>query len=125
MNEQNKPVFDVFLLSFTKDYNNKVINKYGIKALFDGINEIANHYGAENYLKMVSNPNLGFEIPKGYMSEQNRKKVFEYAKNLKSNKGSGILSSITNTLNKLSRVPSMDAIPFFGIARQYANILNR
>lgn len=86
LNEENKPVFDVFLLSLTKDYNNKIINKYGIKALFDGINEIADHYGAETYLKMLSDPKIGFELPKGYMSEQNRKKVFEYVKNIKSKK---------------------------------------
>ena len=85
-NEQNKPVFDIFLLGLTKDYNNDVVNKYGVEELFNGINKLADHYGAETYLEAVSDPKVGFELPKGYLNVKNSKKVFDYVLKLNPNK---------------------------------------
>jgi hypothetical protein len=79
LNAKNAPVFDTFLLGLTRKYNNEIVDKYGVKALFDGIKNLAEHYGAEKYKSMITD-DIGFELPKGYLNVKNSKKVFDYVK---------------------------------------------
>ena len=80
-NRKNETVIDIYLLAFTKKYNDDIINKYGFDVLFNGINTLANHYGAENYIQTYDDKSSVPNIPKGYMNEKNRMLLFNKFKN--------------------------------------------
>jgi hypothetical protein len=80
LNDKNKYVLDYFLLSFIKgDIINEVINKYGYEKLMDGINRIAEHYGAEKYIKVFKGEASAI-LPKGTMKKQYAEQLFKLAK---------------------------------------------
>ena len=90
INNKNKKGYyidDFGLISFIKPFANEIINKYGVDALFKGINKIAEHYDAENYNPTFGNPDGGFELPKGYLNEKNRRLVFNKRKEMKNKIG--------------------------------------
>lgn len=49
-NKKNEYIIDVYLVSFTKNINDEIIKRYGVEALFDGINRIAEYMGADKYV---------------------------------------------------------------------------
>jgi hypothetical protein len=80
-NRRNEAVIDTYLLAFTRKYNDKIIDKYGADELMDGITRLAKHYGAEKYHSAYSDKTTNYlQIPKGYMSERNRMKMFKMHK---------------------------------------------
>jgi hypothetical protein len=46
---KKKQVIDVYLLALTKSINEKIIKRWGVDILMQGINNIANYLEAENY----------------------------------------------------------------------------
>ena len=70
--KKNTSIFNDFSLSFFKDFNNKVYEKYGGKILFEGIKKVMEHYGADNYKELDN-----IEIKKGWLNEKNRMKLLK------------------------------------------------
>ena len=77
LNQKEGYIIDTYLMSMTKKYNNSVVEKYGVKALFDGIKKLAEHYGAEKFASVLDK-DIGFSLPKGYLNAKNTKKVTDY-----------------------------------------------
>jgi hypothetical protein len=48
-NNKGKMIDDFGLLSFTKPLNNQIVERWGVDVLFQGIDALAEHYGAEKY----------------------------------------------------------------------------
>jgi hypothetical protein len=72
-NKKNMYVIDIFLLSLTKPINNEIINKYGVKALFEGIDNYVDYIGAKKYSKIFG---VEKNLPiKQYMSKKSMDEV--------------------------------------------------
>jgi hypothetical protein len=68
-------VIQSFLLSFTKQYNNDVIQRWGVDVLFKGIDNIAQSFEGIQYYKNFGKDDL--VVKKGWMREANRVKVLK------------------------------------------------
>ena len=75
---QKKPIYGNLLLSFTKKYNNEVVDKYGARVLLEGIEKISNYAGSDFDGYNFQNPLLKGEwdeVRPGSMNMRNRKKL--------------------------------------------------
>jgi len=78
LNKKNKEISVDYFTSFFKDYNDEIIEKYGIKKYIDSLEYIAKSFGAEK----VFNPFLKNEgiIKLGWFNQKNRKLFYKYTK---------------------------------------------
>ncbi len=77
--KKNKPVYVNLISSFTKRYNDMIIEKKGAKKWLEGLEEIVRYIDVEGEAKIL-NPLLKGEvdkIPKGAIKQRNKEKVFK------------------------------------------------
>jgi hypothetical protein len=77
LNQRGDFIIDTNLLVLVKPYINPVIAKWGIPALFEGINNLAFDYEASLYMGSFYTKDSDFSVRKGITSEKNRQEMFK------------------------------------------------
>lgn len=75
-NKKKQTIIDTSLLAITKPINDAIIQKYGIDALFKGIDEIVEYIGAEKYHKNYKQNFISLPI-KSYINAKSKKIIQE------------------------------------------------